>query len=109
MAGLGVLLFVLPPFAGWIIAAALSLSPRLRFLASYAVSVPMLGAIDGFVGMNVGASSFFSLSYLYGTDQSWLAAHFFLLAFIAGYGIGMSAGILTGSWLSPLARGVSGQ
>ena len=102
MAGLGFVLFILPPLIGIAISVILCFLHRLRFLASYAVCIPVLGALGGWIGLDIGASSSLTRSYMYGISQSWLAAHFTLLAFLAGYGVGISAGTLAGSWMNRL-------
>jgi hypothetical protein len=107
MAGLGFVLFILPPLLGIVIGVVLCFMHRLRFLASYAVGIPVLGALGGWIGLDLGSSSSLTRSYMYGLSQSWLSAHFTLLAFLAGYGLGISAGILAGSWMNRLTRLVS--
>lgn len=94
MAGIGFVFFILPMLAGVVIAAFLFFVRRVRFLASYSVCIPLFGALGGWIGMDVGV--YFSRGYMYGTSQSWLSAHAFVLAFLAGYGVGISVGAIAG-------------
>jgi hypothetical protein len=106
MAGLGFFLFVLPSLAGIAIGAVLCLVRRLRFLASYAVCIPLFGDLGGWLGMDAGES--LSMSYMYGLSQSWISAHVFLLAFLAGCVFGMGAGVVAGFCINRMNRRLAG-
>jgi hypothetical protein len=102
MAGLGFVLFILPVLAGIMIAAFLFSVRRVRFLASYSVCIPLFGALGGWIGMDAGV--YLSRGYMYGTSQSWLSAHAFVLAFLIGYGVGISVGAIAGFGVNRLTR-----
>lgn len=106
MAGIGFVLFILPVLAGLVIAALLLLVDRVRFLASYSVCIPLFGALGGWIGLHAGA--YLSRGYLYGTSDSWLSAHAFVLAFLMGYCLGISVGVLAGFGVNRLTRLATG-
>jgi hypothetical protein len=92
MPGLGFLLFIFPVLLGIVLAAFLFFARRARFLASYSVCIPLFGASGGWSGMKAGLH--LSQGYMYGTSQSWLSAHAFVLAFIIGCSLGIWIGAI---------------
>jgi hypothetical protein len=94
MPGLGFILFILPPAIGMGIGLVCYFVHRLRFMAGYVAGIPLLGAVGGWLGMEAGLS--LSRNYMYGLSQSWLSTHALVLAFLAGYALGIGLGAVAG-------------
>jgi ABC-type dipeptide/oligopeptide/nickel transport system permease subunit len=105
--GLGFVLFILPVLIGIAVSAPLLFVPRLRFIAAYALFIPLfgvLGLLGGFVGSVFLARPYFH-RWAYGLSGTvWPAWAITIVGIVVGVAFGTVAGVLAGRTANRLAR-----
>lgn len=105
MPALGFIVFILPALAGMLAGVLLCCVPRLRFLAAYAILVPLFSSFAAFrgdVAAILWSRKHWTVGYLSAHPNSMVVTEVF--GFCAGAALGLGAAVALGYGINRFLR-----